>query len=104
MPERFDAIVVGAGLAGLAAANTMARQGMAVAVLERGEQPGSKNAASGILYRRPTEDIFPDCWQHAPMERPIVAQHLWVLDGHRRGKERNAPPHGPEHPIMDAAC
>ena len=81
MPERFDAIVVGAGLAGLAAAYTMARQGMTVAVMERGDYPGSKQAMGGILDRRATAEVFPEFWQHAPLERPIVAQHLWVLGG-----------------------
>jgi flavin-dependent dehydrogenase len=41
--ERFDAIVVGAGPAGNAAAYTMAKNGLNVLQLERGEYPGSKN-------------------------------------------------------------
>jgi len=53
----FDVIVVGAGLAGLAAAYTMAREGLEVLVLERGEYPGSKNVTGGRLYLNPIRDM-----------------------------------------------
>ena len=48
--EKFDAVVVGAGPAGTAAAITMAKAGLQVALLERGQKPGSKNVMGGILY------------------------------------------------------
>ena len=48
--EKFDAVVVGAGPAGTAAAITMAKAGLQVALLERGAKPGSKNVMGGILY------------------------------------------------------
>jgi ribulose 1,5-bisphosphate synthetase/thiazole synthase len=48
--EKFDAAVVGAGPAGSAAAITMAKAGLQVALLERGVKPGSKNVMGGILY------------------------------------------------------
>src|SRR5207237_411977 len=48
--EKFDAVVVGAGPAGTAAAITMAKAGLQVAILERGAKPGSKNVMGGILY------------------------------------------------------
>ncbi len=40
---RFDVIVVGAGLAGSAAAMVAARAGLDVALIERGQKPGGKN-------------------------------------------------------------
>ena len=79
MPEKFDVIVVGAGLAGLSAAYTMANSGLNVAVVERGDYPGGKNVMGGVLYRRPTAEVFPDFWKDAPIERPIVEQDMWVL-------------------------
>ena len=48
--EKFDAIVVGGGLAGSAAALTMARAGLDVMMVERGKFCGSKNSSGGRLY------------------------------------------------------
>jgi len=79
MNERFDCIVAGGGLAGLTAAYTMAKAGLKVAVIERGTAPGSKNVMGGVLYRQPTELVFPEFWKHAPVERPVAQQSLWVL-------------------------
>jgi len=45
----FDAIVVGAGLAGTAAALTMARRDLDVLVIERGTAPGTKNVFGGVM-------------------------------------------------------
>ena len=80
MSERFDAIVVGAGPAGIAAALTMARGGLNVLVIERGEFPGAKNVFGGVLYRQQFEDLIPEWWTKAPLERPIVEQNYWLLD------------------------
>ena len=41
MSEKFDVVVVGAGPAGNAAAYTLAKSGLNVLQLERGEYPGS---------------------------------------------------------------
>jgi electron transfer flavoprotein-quinone oxidoreductase len=77
--EKFDVIVVGAGLAGTAAAYTLAKAGAKVALLERGDYPGSKNVMGGILYRQPMEKIIPGWWRDAPIERPITEQRVYVL-------------------------
>ena len=58
--ERFDAIVVGAGPSGNAAAYTMAKEGLKVLQLERGEYPGSKNVQGAILYANALEKLIPD--------------------------------------------
>ncbi|SKA07755.1 FAD-dependent oxidoreductase [Selenihalanaerobacter shriftii] len=78
--EKFDAIVVGAGPSGLAAGYTMAKAGMNVIIFERGDYPGSKNVMGGVLYRDATEELIPDFWEEAPVERYIVEQNIWVLD------------------------
>ncbi len=80
MKKKFDAIVVGAGPAGNAAAYTMAKSGLNVLQLERGEYPGSKNVQGAILYSDALERIIPDFRDDAPLERHIIEQRMWMLD------------------------
>ncbi|SHK58208.1 FAD-dependent oxidoreductase [Desulforamulus aeronauticus] len=80
MPEKFDAIVVGAGVAGLAAAYKMAQGGLSVVVIERGDYPGAKNVMGGVLYRSMMEELIPEFWKEAPLERPVVEQRFWFMD------------------------
>src|SRR5436305_14526932 len=77
--EKFDAVVVGAGPAGTAAAITMAKAGLQVALLERGLKPGSKNVMGGILYNHYLEEIVGDAWKEAPLERPIIEERRWMM-------------------------
>lgn len=99
MKEKFDAIVVGAGASGNAAAYTMARAGLKVLQLERGESPGSKNVQGAILYSDALEKIIPDFRDDAPLERHLIEQRMWVLDDesfvgtHYRSDEFNKPPY-----------
>lgn len=41
MSEKFDAIIVGAGVAGLSTAHTLAKAGLKVIVIEKGHHPGN---------------------------------------------------------------
>jgi electron transfer flavoprotein-quinone oxidoreductase len=77
---KFDAIVVGAGPSGNAAAYSMAKQGMKVLQLERGEYPGSKNVQGAILYANALEQLIPDFRDDAPLERHVIEQRNWMLD------------------------
>jgi electron transfer flavoprotein-quinone oxidoreductase len=77
--EKFDVIVVGAGPAGLSAAHVLAQAGVNVAVIDRGDFPGSKNVMGGVLYTQPTAEIFPEFWEEAPLERHIIETQAWVL-------------------------
>jgi electron transfer flavoprotein-quinone oxidoreductase len=77
--EKFDAVVIGAGPAGSAAAITMAKAGLQVALLERGVKPGSKNVMGGILYNHYLEEIVGDAWKEAPLERPIIEERRWMM-------------------------
>ncbi|MGO4888164.1 FAD-dependent oxidoreductase [Anaerobacillus sp. MEB173] len=80
MSEKFDCIVVGAGPAGTACAYELAKAGANVLLIERGEYPGSKNVMGGVLYRQMMEDIIPEFYKEAPLERPIVEQRFMMLD------------------------
>ncbi|HVC08567.1 MAG TPA: FAD-dependent oxidoreductase [Elusimicrobiota bacterium] len=90
--DAYDAIVVGAGPAGTSAAITMAKAGLKVALLERGEYPGAKNVQGAVLYSRMLHDIVPDFWKEpdAPVERPVVEQKTcittddsWITVGYK---------------------
>ncbi len=78
--EHFDAIVVGAGPAGNSAALVMARAGLTVLQIERGEYPGAKNVQGAILYADALERLIPDFRDSAPLERHVIEQRMWMLD------------------------
>jgi len=80
MAEKFDVIVVGAGPAGISCAYHLAKSGVNVVLIERGEYPGSKNVMGGVLYRKMMDDIIPGFYKEAPLERPIVEQRFMMLD------------------------
>lgn len=79
--ERFEVVVVGAGLSGVAAAITLARAGIEVLVIERGDFPGAKNLFGGILYSGVLAEILPEFWKQAPIERHVVNRRWVTLDG-----------------------
>ena len=98
--EKFDVIIAGAGLAGLAAAYTLSGNGVEVLVLERGDYPGAKNVTGGRLYVNPVRDLFPELWNgEAPLERFITHEGATLMARERSvtvdysGSELRAEPH-----------
>jgi electron transfer flavoprotein-quinone oxidoreductase len=97
--DRFDVIIVGAGLAGLGAAYTLAGSGLEVLVLERGDYPGAKNMTGGRLYLNPVRNLFPDLFENAPLERFITREGLTLMAKERSvsfsysGNELREEPH-----------
>src|SRR3990172_3052668 len=81
MAERFDAVVVGAGPAGSAAALTLARKGFSTLLVERGRAPGSKNMFGGRVYAWPLFDLLPEWEKDCPVERFVTKESLAFLSG-----------------------
>ncbi|MEI6777061.1 MAG: FAD-dependent oxidoreductase [Chloroflexales bacterium] len=76
----FDAIVVGGGPSGSAAALTMARAGLKTILIERGRFVGAKNFFGGVMYTHALADVLPDFWERKPpFERPVTEQGYWML-------------------------
>jgi electron transfer flavoprotein-quinone oxidoreductase len=74
-----DAIVVGAGPAGAAAATVLARAGKSVILLERGSFPGSKNMYGGVVYPRILDQLHPEWWLEAPIQRWVTRRSTMIL-------------------------
>jgi electron transfer flavoprotein-quinone oxidoreductase len=79
MPERFDAVVVGAGPAGSAAALVLARSGKSVCLLERGPFPGSKNMYGGVIYGRILDTLIPQWWEQVPVQRWVTRRETRIM-------------------------
>ncbi|MCE5299834.1 MAG: FAD-dependent oxidoreductase [Spirochaetia bacterium] len=77
--EKFDAIVVGGGPAGLSAAYVMAKAGMQVIVVERGDYCGSKNVFGGIFFTNVMKELIPDFLKDAPVERNVSKRRFSFL-------------------------
>ncbi|ACJ31559.1 Dehydrogenase (flavoproteins) [Shewanella piezotolerans WP3] len=77
--ESFDAIIVGAGLAGCIAAYVLAKEGADVLVIERGNYAGSKNMTGGRLYSHSLERIIPGFAKEAPIERKVTKEKVTFL-------------------------
>jgi electron transfer flavoprotein-quinone oxidoreductase len=75
----FDAVVVGAGPAGSAAALTLARAGRSVVLVERGPFPGAKNMYGGVVYPRVLDGVLPRWWDEAPIQRWVTRRATMLL-------------------------
>ncbi|WP_435194119.1 flavoprotein [Natronomonas sp. EA1] len=85
--EHYEAIVVGCGPGGAAAAARLADAGVETLVLERGVDAGSKNVSGGLLYAEESspytiDDLFPG-FREAATERPITEYHIHNVSGTR---------------------
>ena len=77
--DHFDAIVVGAGLAGTAAALTMAQKGLDPLVIERGNYPGAKNVFGGTLFTPRIRELTGEDFEDAPVERYLGEKQFSLL-------------------------
>ncbi|MCX9075603.1 MAG: FAD-dependent oxidoreductase [Candidatus Methanoperedens sp.] len=79
MSEKFDAIIVGAGPGGCAAAYSLAKMGLSVLIVERGKYPGAKNVMGGRMYAHALNRLIPEFWKEAPVERMVTREKLTLL-------------------------
>lgn len=75
----LDAVVVGAGPAGSAAALELARAGRSAMLIERGPFPGSKNVFGGVVYGRVLDEVLPRWWEEVPVQRWVVRRSTMVM-------------------------
>ena len=85
--EHYEAVVVGAGPGGAAAAATLADNGVETLVLERGVESGSKNVSGGLIYGEESapytiDTIFPG-FREAATERPADEYHFHAIAGEK---------------------
>ena len=78
--DRYDVIIVGASPAGSSAAKICADNNLTVALIERGRFPGTKNMFGGTIYRAATEEIIPNFWEEAPIERNVIREVLYFME------------------------
>ncbi|WP_332237183.1 FAD-dependent oxidoreductase [Sporolactobacillus sp. KGMB 08714] len=79
--EKFDAIIVGGGIAGTVASYLLAKEGLDVVLIERGNYCGSKNMTGGRIYGHSIEKIFPHFAEEAPIERKITREKISLMTG-----------------------
>ena len=75
----YNAIIVGGGLAGCSAAIVLARAGLDVLVIERGDECGQKNMTGGRLYGHSLEKIIPNFAEEAPIERKVTREKISIM-------------------------
>ncbi len=83
--EHYEAVVVGAGPGGAAAAAALAKQGVETLVLERGTEAGSKNVSGGLIYAEDwapytIDDLFP-AFREEASERPVDDYYIHNIAG-----------------------
>lgn len=77
--DKFDVIIVGGGVAGLAASIVLAENDFEVLLVERGDYCGAKNVTGGRLYGHSLEKIIPNFADEAPIERKVVKEKISMM-------------------------
>ncbi|RDI72795.1 FAD-dependent monooxygenase [Halopelagius longus] len=83
--EHYEAVVVGAGPGGAAAAAALANYGVETLVLERGVEAGSKNVSGGLIYAEESapytiDDLF-EGFREEATERPVTRYYIHNVAG-----------------------
>jgi len=76
---KCEVVIVGAGPAGIACGYVLAKAGMDVVILERGQYPGAKNMFGGIFFSDQMSKLIPQFYTEAPVERFVAKKHYALL-------------------------
>ncbi|MFD1563021.1 FAD-dependent monooxygenase [Haloarchaeobius amylolyticus] len=83
--EHYEAVVVGCGPGGAAAASRLADHDIETLVLERGTEAGAKNVSGGLIYAEDSapytiDDLF-DGFRERASERPVTDYYIHNVAG-----------------------
>jgi electron transfer flavoprotein-quinone oxidoreductase len=77
MSDKFDVIVIGAGISGCISSYCLSKQGISVLLIDRGIHPGSKNVSKGLIYDKYFKNSIPNFYDKAPIERIITKKIIF---------------------------
>ncbi len=80
--HKCEVVIVGAGPAGIACGYVLAKAGVDVVILERGQYPGAKNMFGGIFFADQMNKLIPQFYTEAPVERFVAKKHYSLLINH----------------------
>jgi len=72
--DKFDAIIIGGGFAGVATAHRLAQSARSVLVIERGPSCGAKTFTGGRIYAYALKKLLGDEWKDAPVQREVTRE------------------------------
>ena len=76
---KCEVVIVGAGPAGVSCGYVLARAGMEVSILERGQYPGAKNMFGGVFFTDQMSELIPGFYSEAPVERFVAKRRYSML-------------------------
>jgi len=77
--HKCEVAIVGAGPAGVACGYVLAKAGVDVVILERGQFPGAKNMFGGIFFADQMSKLIPEFYTESPVERFVAKKHYALL-------------------------
>ena len=77
--SKCEVVIIGAGPAGVSCGYVLAKAGVDVVILERGLYPGAKNMFGGIFFSDQMNELIPEFYTEAPVERFVAKKHFALL-------------------------
>ena len=77
--KKYEVVVIGAGPAGVSCAYVLAKAGVDVLILERGQYSGAKNMFGGIFFSDQMSKLIPNFYTEAPVERFLAKRRYSML-------------------------